>query len=152
MSDTSELDFKLERYRFLNNEISILNKNVQIYLTQFQVICTSIIIAVTLTIVHYKSLHIPSETAILCVKILTSLFLGVSIFISFRILTGIFSWWDFRKEEVKLLGEVIANDYRRSPTTKNLWRWDETYSILIVLLVGISFTYVSFIHLIPLIK
>lgn len=151
-TNITSMDFKLERYKFLNNQINILNLNVQKYLNQFQTIMIAIIIASVYIILHYKQFEIPKEIANISIRSLCYLSIGLSIFIALRILAGLFSWWDYRNEEVRLLNEEVEPNYRRKPTMANIWRWDEIYSLIIILVIPLIFKYLIDAYFITLIK
>jgi len=70
----------------------------------------------------------------------------------FSIVAGIFSWLDYRSEEVELLNKVIGVGFRRQPRKMNFWRWQETYTILFVLLVVITIIIYVQGQIVPLIK
>ncbi len=151
MSDVSEMDFKLERYKFINAQIDRLNKNTHIYLTQFQTITVSIIGASVLIFVNFKSLNVIKEVASYGIKSLYFLLIGVSIFTIARIVAGVFSWYDYRKEENKLLDSAVEIGFRSEPNISSFWRWDEFYTMLIVVFVPIAFAVFSEMVIIPLI-
>ena len=53
-------------------------------------------------------------------------------------MSGIFSWFDYRKEEVKLLDEEVGVGFRTPPQKGNWWRWYETHMILFVFLIVVT--------------
>lgn len=117
----------------------MLNKNIQLFLNQFQTISVSVIAGCILIYVNWKPLEIENEVAILGIRYLYSLLILVGFFILVRIVVSIVSWIDYRNEETELLNEILGEEFRKKPQIKNFWRWDEFYSILIVVLVVILF-------------
>jgi len=152
MSETTKIDFKLERYKHINNEISKLNRNIHAYLNQFQTITASIIGGVVLIFVNWKPLSVPSEIAIMSIKALYLTLTLLSGFIIIRLLAGVSSWWDYRNEETELLNEIMEENFRKKPSLRNFWRWDEFYSIALILIVPILFILFCEYFIIPNIK
>jgi hypothetical protein len=78
------------------------------------------------------------------------MFLGAYVILS--ILASVFSWYDYRKEEVKLSNDCVEQTFRKAPSLRNFWRWQETYFILFMIVVIIfAYAYVEY-QIIPLIK
>lgn len=152
MSEISKIEFKLERYKHINSEISRMNANIHTYLNQFQTIATAVIVGAVLIFINWKPLSVEPTIAILSIKALYLFLFMLSGFIVIRILAGVFSWVDYRKEETKLLNEIMDEDFRKEPSFNSFWRWDEFYSILMIILVSLSFAVFSEIIIIPNIK
>jgi hypothetical protein len=106
------ISFKLERYKFILQEIHALNENVHRYLTLYQTLATTIIGAGILVFVNWKGFGITADLAKVGMQALVGLLVILSIFIVIQIVAGIFSWMDYRDEEVKLLDEVVKKGYR----------------------------------------
>jgi uncharacterized membrane protein len=156
MAKESEKDqsisFKLERYKFILQEIHSLNENVHKYLTLYQTIASTIIGAGILVFVNWENWGIDSNTAKAGIQSLLGMLVMLSIFIIIQIIAGIFSWLDYRDEEVKLLDEVVKKGYRFSSKISNLWRWSETYFILFILIIAVFISVYTEKNLIPLIR
>lgn len=152
MSDTTKMDFKLERYKHLNNEISRLNGNIHTYLNQYQTITATIIAGAVFIFINWQQYTLVADIAIKSIKVLYFSLALFSGFMIIRLIAGIYSWLDYRKEETNLLNEVLDDDFRKKPNFRNLWRWDELYSILIIFIVPIIFIVFCELHIIPNIK
>lgn len=152
MSHNDGYDFKLERYKFILQEIHSLNENVQKYLTLFQALSTGIIGGGIGILLSWSKLDIDASLAILGLRGLVGLLVVLGLFVIISMLAGVFSWFDYRKEEVKLLNDITQTKYREAPKVGNIWRWSETYFILFVI-AFITFAY-FFVEnrVIPLIK
>ena len=75
---------------------------------------------------------------------LLGLLVMLAIFVILSILAGIFSWLDYRKEEVALLNEAVGASFRVQPRIGNFWRWYETYMILfIIVFVVVTYCFVE---------
>ncbi len=137
-------DFKLERYKYILQEIHTLNDNIHKYLTLFQTLATAVIGAGVLIFVSWQELKISAETARVGIQGLLGLLIILTLFVILSILVGVFSWLDYRREEVELLNEVIEPGFRKAPRIKNFWRWYETYIILfIIIIVSVIYFYVQ---------
>lgn len=142
-------EFYLERYKFILGEIKSLNENVHKYITLFQTLSTAIVGAVVYVLINYKSQNIHPELAIIGLKGLYWLLIALSLFVIFQIISGIFTWVDYRNEEVDFLENYVSKGIRSRPNFSNFWRWHETY--LIIFVVTVTILAVCFIewYLIP---
>lgn len=145
-------EFELERYKFILGEISNLNSNFHNYLSLYQKLTTIIIGGLILIFINWKKLAIPIDVASLGIKACYALQITLSLFIIFIILAGIFSWFDYRKEEVELLNSISTAHSRSLPSFKNLWRWHETHTIIFILVIMIIVISLSENYLIPNLK
>ena len=127
-------EFKLERYKYILLQLHSLNENIHRYLTIFQALITAVVGGIITIFVSWQNLKISVETAKIGIKGLLGLLIILSLFVIVSILSGLFSWWDYRKEEVKLLDDAVRPGFRRKPDLKNFWRWYETYIVIFILL------------------
>ena len=145
-------DFKLERYKFILQEIHFLNENIHKYLALFQALATGVISAGVAVFVSWQKLNISVDTARMAIYGLLGLVVFLAFFVILFILAGMFSWFDYRKEEVELLDKAVGKGFRSAPKLGNLWRWYETYLILfIIVFVVVMFVFTTG-QIIPLIK
>lgn len=150
--DDKKGDFKLERYKFILQQINSLNESVHKYLTLYQTLATAIVGGIVLVFVSWKQLKIEASVARAGVEGLLCLFVILTLFMLVSICAGVASWFDYRKEENEVLDDALKEGYRKKPSLKNFWRWNETYVVLfIVLMAVVIFLYVS-IALVPLIR
>ena len=150
--DDKKSEFKLERYKFILQQINTLNENVHKYLTLYQTLATAIVGGVVLIVVSWKQLKIEAHIARAGVEGLLCLYVVLTLFIVVAIGAGIASWFDYRKEENEVLDEVVREGYRKPPQLGNLWRWNETYVLLFIVLMALVVCgYIGF-WLMPLIK
>lgn len=145
-------EFKLERYKYILQQINFLNENLYKYLALFQTLTTAIVGGGIAVFVSWKELKIDAATARASIHGLVGLLVLLTLFVTISIIVGVTSWFDYRRDEVKLLDEVIAPGYRQPPRFQNLWRWHETYFIAFLgLMVLLIIVFVE-TQLIPLIK
>jgi hypothetical protein len=143
-------EFYLERYRYILQEIRVLNENIHKYLTLFQTLTTAVTTAGVALFIGRQQLNLTAEVTKTALQGLLGLLVILAAFVVFSIVAGIFSWFDYRSEEVKLL--KIVGIHRNLPKPGNFWRWQETYVILFVLLVMIAIVVYAQSQIIPLIK
>lgn len=134
-------NFKLERYKYILQEIRSLNENVHKYLTLFQTLATAIVGGGVGIFLGWQSLKITADIARIGILTLLSFFTILALFVIVEMLSGIFSWIDYRKEEVDLLNEEVRAGFRQSPNIHNFWRWYETYIIIFIIMV-VVFTHI----------
>jgi hypothetical protein len=132
MSNNS-VEFKLERYKYILQQLNTLNENIHKYLALFQALLTAVVGGIVTVFVSWKNLKIEVETARLGIQGLLGLLIILSSFVLVSIVSGVFSWFDYRKEEVKILDDAIRSGFRRKPSLRNFWRWYETYMVIFIL-------------------
>lgn len=146
------VEFALERYKYILQEIRSQNENFHKHLTLFQALATVLVGAGISLFVGWQSLKITAEVARAGIRSLLSLLVILMIFIVASIIAGICSWFDYRKEEVELLDKVVPHNFRKKPTLKNFWRWQETYLLLFTVAVVAAIYYYAATRIIPLIR
>ena len=145
-------NFSLERYKYILEEIRSLNENIHKYLALFQTLATAIIGGGIGVFVGWKNLNIGASIARAAIQGVLGLLLLLALFIIISIVVNVFSWFDYRKEEVELLDKIIGSGFRKHPSLYNFWRWSETYVILfIIVTVLLVFFYIEY-QIIPLIN
>jgi len=146
-------EFKLERYKYILGQINFLNESLHKYLTLFQTLATAILTAGVAVFVGWRKLEIKAETAQLAVHSLMLLLGLLAFYVVASIFAGIFSWWDYRKDEVRLLETVAKPTFRDPPKFRwNVLRWYETQAILFI--VAVTLAAICFVErdIIPLIQ
>jgi hypothetical protein len=119
-------DYKLERYKFLLEQISFVNENSFRMLTLYQTLATAILGAGVALFVGRSELGIDPETARLGLRSLIGLLLLVTLFVVLSIGAGLVTWIDYRNEEADLLNNEVAPGFRERPKLRNIWRWYES--------------------------
>jgi hypothetical protein len=79
--------------------------------------------------VSWKELKINADFAKLGLRGIILMLVLLTFFIVFSIIAGIFSWMDYRHEEIDLLKETNSR-FRKPPTWCNFWRWNEFYIVI----------------------
>lgn len=97
-------------------------------------------------------MKIDAATARLATYGLVYLLVLLGIFVSLSLLAGMFTWFDYRREEVRLLDKMIGPGFRNPPKLRYFWRWYETYLLLFVILTVITIYWYADTTIIPLIK
>jgi hypothetical protein len=142
----------VERYKFILREIQRLNKDIYHYILIFQTLNTAIIGGGLAVLINWKKIQTQPALSIVLSKIIEWLIIFVSSFIIVSIISGILSWFDYRKEESKLINEILGENYRSLPTFKNLLRWNETYIILFMIIFIILAVFIIETRLIPFLQ
>lgn len=144
-------DFKLERYKYINQQLNALNETVHKFLTFFQALSVAIVGGAITIFISWRGLKVDAATARLGIQGLMKLLIFLALFVVASIIAGIFSWFDYRKEESKLLNDVVAPGFRPEPKIINFWRWHETYIVLFIIIAAI-YIYALIGEIIPLVQ
>jgi hypothetical protein len=144
--------FKVERYKYILNEIHFLNESVHKYLTLFQALATAVVGGVAAVYVGWRKLPIDVVTARIAIHALLGLLVILALFVVLSVIAGVWSWLDYRKEEVLLLDKVIEPGLRSPPNLRNFYRWSETYLVLFMLIVIFVACFFVELVIIPSIK
>src|SRR6202035_3550282 len=132
---TSSTDFKLERYKYILKEIHFVNENVHKYLSLFQTLATAVVAGGAAVFIAWRKSGIDARTTIITMHGLFGLFTMLAVFLILSVLAGVFSWLDYRREEVQLLSETVRPGFRVAPNPWHFWRWYETYVVLFMLII-----------------
>ncbi|MFG1866749.1 hypothetical protein [Micromonospora arborensis] len=129
---------RLERYRYILRQIEDANQNTYRFLALYQAIVTSLATACVALFLGYRSWGIQpgfARAGLLALMFLLSL---VAAFAVVLIVTGMFTWVDYRREECELVNLVAGEGFRAPPRWRNFLRWYETWIIgfVIVSLMG----------------
>lgn len=136
--------YKVERLKFILQEISRLNDNTRFILTLYQSLLTAIVGLGIYIFVFWNDDKVDSNIAYVSINSLKYLIGVISLFTLFRLLANIISWIDFRKEEVAFLDAEIEIGFRKSPRLANFWRWDEFHiSLLIIIITLLVFVFTN---------
>ena len=97
----------MERYKYILQQIHTLDDNVHKYLALFQTLATAIVGGGISLFVSWKTLHITADIVRASIQGLLGLLVILTLFVVISIIGGIFSWLDYRREEVELLNEMV---------------------------------------------
>jgi len=149
--DPNPHDFKLERLKFVLQQIDRSNERFHKYMTFFQGIAVAIVGAGAAVFASWNRLGLSIDASRALIRGLEGLLVIIAGFVCVSVLAGIASWIDYRREEVRLLGEVVRHGYRKPPSLRNVWRWHETYLLaFLILTVTVMIVFVESI-IVPLI-
>lgn len=137
-------DFKLERYKYILRQIEFLNQSTYRVLALLQTLATAIIGGIVGILLTYQNLDLDTDLARVGIRGLLLLLVLLGLYVSASITVGIASWFDYRKEEVEIVNEVVGPDYRRHPKLKNFWRWSESYlAVFTIISIAAIFAFVE---------
>jgi hypothetical protein len=145
-------DFKLERYKYILQQIHFLNGNMHKHLAFFHGLAVLILGAIIGITLNWKELGIDAATAKVGIYSLATLLCLASSFTFLLVLSGIFSWVDYRKEEAALLDEVISEGYRSKPKLKNFWRWHESWLLFFLVIFSVTITTAIHLYIVPMVQ
>lgn len=151
-ASNSKQSFKLERYKFILQQLNNLNENSYKYLMLYQTLGTAVVGGCVILFVSWKELKIEAYVAIAGVRAAMILLVTLTVCVIFLIIVNVWSWLDFRREEVELVNESMGEEFRKSPTLKNAWRWHETYIIVFLISVAVAVVLLVEYRLVPLIQ
>jgi len=149
--DSLSRDFKLERLKFILQQIDRLNERYHKHVILYQSVAAAIIGAAATVFVAWRKLGIDAATARTAILALIWLLLVTALFVVLSVVTGIRAWFDFRREEVKLFDDAVRPGYRDPPSWKNWPRWAESWLIAIVLISALLLSVFAGIWLLPLV-
>lgn len=128
-------ELKMERYKYILQQLQMLNENSHKYLTLFQTLTTFIIGGGTYLFVSWRSFHISAEVARTSMQGLVGLLVLMTLFIIVSLASGISSWFDYRKAELQLLDEEVGVGFRNAPRLRDWWRWYEVHMMIFIFLI-----------------
>ncbi|MGC4813049.1 hypothetical protein ACLQ29_21200 [Micromonospora sp. DT228] len=122
-------ELHVERYKYILQQLNSTNENVHRFLAVYQSLATGILGAGLALFVGYRKWGIDAAVAHSGLVGLVCLLTIVASFTILLVLSSIFSWLDYRKEECALTDNLIGPGFRDPPRLKNFVRWHETYII-----------------------
>jgi uncharacterized iron-regulated membrane protein len=149
---TNEKDFKLERYKYILQQIHFLNQSLYKHLAFFRGLSVLLLGGIVAILVNWEKLELTHTTAQLGIYSLLLIHCLAALFVTVLVISGIFSWVDYRNEEADLLDETIEQGYRSRPKLRNFWRWHETWLLLFVILFTVITSAMTHYYLIPTIR
>lgn len=145
MSDLKE-QLALEHYKFLLSKIQHLDEALFKNITMYGKFITSVFAFIITAVIFEKSGKITNELLILTFNLSKVFILFLSLIFTLITIANIFSWRDYRKEEMALLKNLTANFGRKEPSFKNFLRWVETWFLVALLIISIvAFNLESFL-------
>lgn len=136
--NTEGNDFKLERYKYILQQLNALNEQTHKYLTLFQALITALVGGGVLIFITWKELKIEAVLARVGLRAVVLLLIISGLFVIISIVSSMLSWMDYRREEVRLLSTIVGPEFRALPKWRNIWRWHEFYVLLFLMLVTLS--------------
>jgi hypothetical protein len=125
-------EFKLERYRYILQQLHATNENVHRYLALYQTLATAIAGGALLVFASRTTWNLSAETTRASIIGLLTLLTLVGLFSALLVVVGVFTWIDYRREECELTDEAVEPGFRKPPNTRNFLRWHETYIVAFI--------------------
>lgn len=145
------VEFKVERYRFILQQLHSINENVYRFLGIYQALSVAMVTAGLGLMVGYKKWGIDPDAAKVGVIGLMLLISLTATTVVLLVLAGLASWVDYRREECRLVDPVVHSNFRSPPDIRNWYRWYETY-VIIFILFTVTFLWIgTYAFVLPLI-
>lgn len=128
-------EYERKRYEYILNQIRDLNQYSHRYLSVFQALLSATIGGGVALFVSWRNLGLTPSDAVLAIHSLLAVATVLSVFFLAASLAVMRSWWHYRLEEVELVNDAVGPNTRQPPRLKNLWRWQESWFLVLVLLV-----------------
>lgn len=125
-------DFTLERYRYILQQINVVNEAVHRFLAIYQALATSLVAAGLALFVGYRQWGVSRLVArdgIIGLLVLTTF---VAAFTIIFLVVGMLTWMDYRNEECDLTDEAVYPGFRARPRAVNARRWYELYIVVFI--------------------
>lgn len=126
-----------EHYKFLLTKIQHLDEALFKNMAMYSKFITSVFAFLIASVVFEKSGKITNDVLTLTFNLSTIFILFLSLIFALITIANIFSWYDYRKEEMSLLKNLSIDFGRKEPSFKNLLRWVETWFLLALFTISI---------------
>lgn len=146
------LQFSLERYKYILQQINTVNENVYKFLAMYQALASATVGAALILFVGYRRWVLSPTTARTGVLSLVSLETVIASFAALLILIGVLAWLDYRAEECELTNKIVHEGFRKPPRVNNFYRWYETYILIFIAASTIFLWVVVLKFILPAIK
>ncbi|WP_327318148.1 hypothetical protein [Streptomyces sp. NBC_01235] len=151
-SASTRKEFALERYRYILQQIQVVNENAHRFLAIYQTLATSLVGAGITLFVGYRRWGISASVArdgVIGLLVLVTLVAGFTITL---IAVGALAWLDYRNEECDITDEIVGPGFRQRPRLRNISRWYETYVLLFILISIVTLWTLAAVFVLPKIK
>lgn len=139
--DSQVLDFKMERLRFVLQQIDRLNERLDKRIALYQTLMVAIVSGIASIYVGRAALGIDDAVARTGIYALLVLAYFVTAFVIVLTVVGVLSWRNYRNDEVAIFDDVVRPGYRGTVRMTNFWRWHETYLVLFLACVPVGLNY-----------
>jgi hypothetical protein len=142
-------EFRLERYKYILQQIHTVNENVYRFLAIYQALAVALVSGGLTLFVGYRRWNISALVARDGIVGLLVLLTMVAGFTALLVVIGILNWLDYRREECELTDVAVYRGFRKPPSTRNFFRWYETYILLFIVGSAVSLWACALICVIP---
>lgn len=133
-----EKEIAIERYKFILTKIQHLDESLYKNIGFIAKFTTAIISAIASSILLFKTSKITNEIVVLVIDFAAYISVFTCLLFILITLAIIFSWRDYRKEEIELLDKCGVEIGRKPPSFKGLLRWTETWFLIALLIIAIA--------------
>src|SRR5262245_15810361 len=111
----TEVQFAIERYKYILGQINTVNENVYRFLAIYQTLAVTLVSGALVLFVGYRKWGIHPSTARVGIIGLLSLTTVIAGFVIMLIIAGLRSWLDYRREECSLTDAIVKPGFRDPP-------------------------------------
>lgn len=133
MSDLKE-QFALEHYKFILLKIQYLDGSVYKSIGLYSKLITSVFAFLIAAILAEQSGRINTELLPIAFNLAKAFIIFLSSVFLLTTLANMFSWHDYRTEELILQNYLSIDIGRKKPNLKNFYRWTESWFILTIIM------------------
>lgn len=126
-----------ERYKFILDKIKLLDEQYIKNTNLTYKIIISLVSFISLSKLAFLEGKIDFTTFTFCIKSAGFILCLSFLYLSFVSIAIILSWIDYRKDEYHIFKKLELSDYRKKPKLNGMYRWSETYFIIICILLSI---------------
>ncbi|MBB1352324.1 MULTISPECIES: hypothetical protein [unclassified Pseudoalteromonas] len=131
-----EKEIAVERYKFILTKIQHLDESLYKNIGFIAKFTAAIISAIASSILLFKTSKITNEILVLAIDFASYINAFTCLLFILITLANIFSWRDYRKEEIELLDKCGVEIARKPPSFKGLLRWTETWFLIALLIIA----------------
>jgi len=140
----SNYDFLLERYKFILAQKQTLNRNTFVAISIYQASFALIVYAQFTVLTRFYEGSVSAHLAATGSALLLGFLFILSFFLIALIAGGIASWLNYRSDEADIEREMFGRS-RRPATLSDAFKWYESYVLLAILFLFVTYCFVYFI-------
>lgn len=138
ISEEAKTNIYTERYKYIIEKIkfldTLMHKNLSLYFQFTLAICAGLSASIVMRIEDKASF----ETVKFILEFLFLLQAVASLFIIIMTVAIVRSWFNYRDDEIDFLNKIKCDLNREKPNLEGLFRWSETYLVIISIVIGLA--------------
>lgn len=146
--ETLDQDLIVERYKHVLSQMARIDENAHKFLAIYQATATAILGAIAALWLLGEGWGVSANQARTAVEAALVILCLVGAFSALLLVVGMFAWMDYRKEE-GILASLSTTHARPASSWRNIWRWQEIYMLILVLVVTLGAIAIAYIWILP---